>query len=220
MSKIILDLCGGTGSWSQPYKDAGYEVIIITLPWYDVTKVEFTGEHFILKPMQWVGNWQEAVLIVPIKQIHGILAAPPCTEFSKAKGNAYRDFKEGMEVVSICMGIIWNCRINGPLKFWALENPVGFLRQFLGNPKFTFEPYEFGSLHSKRTDVWGYFNAPRKKFKSLPPLIKASEGDKSHARSYSNPKAPSMYKHLKLNRAAIRAITPPEFALAFWRANP
>ena len=24
--KIILDLCGGTGSWSKPYKDAGYDV--------------------------------------------------------------------------------------------------------------------------------------------------------------------------------------------------
>lgn len=26
MSKIILDLCGGTGSWSKPYRDAGYDV--------------------------------------------------------------------------------------------------------------------------------------------------------------------------------------------------
>lgn len=24
--KIILDLCGGTGSWSKPYKEAGYDV--------------------------------------------------------------------------------------------------------------------------------------------------------------------------------------------------
>lgn len=24
--KIILDLCGGTGAWSKPYKDAGYEM--------------------------------------------------------------------------------------------------------------------------------------------------------------------------------------------------
>ena len=24
--KIILDLCGGTGAWSKPYKDAGYDV--------------------------------------------------------------------------------------------------------------------------------------------------------------------------------------------------
>lgn len=30
--KIILDLCGGTGSWSKPYKDAGYDVRVITLP--------------------------------------------------------------------------------------------------------------------------------------------------------------------------------------------
>ena len=30
--KIILDLCGGTGSWSRPYKEAGYDVRLITLP--------------------------------------------------------------------------------------------------------------------------------------------------------------------------------------------
>ena len=36
MSKIILDLCGGTGSWSKPYKEAGYDVRVITLPEYDL----------------------------------------------------------------------------------------------------------------------------------------------------------------------------------------
>ena len=36
MSKIILDLCGGTGSWSKPYRDAGYDVRVITLPCYDL----------------------------------------------------------------------------------------------------------------------------------------------------------------------------------------
>lgn len=35
-NKIILDLCGGTGSWSKPYKEAGYDVRLITLPEYDV----------------------------------------------------------------------------------------------------------------------------------------------------------------------------------------
>ena len=34
--KIILDLCGGTGSWSKPYKEAGYDVRLITLPNEDV----------------------------------------------------------------------------------------------------------------------------------------------------------------------------------------
>lgn len=35
--KIILDLCGGTGAWSQPYAEAGYDVRVITLPDYDIS---------------------------------------------------------------------------------------------------------------------------------------------------------------------------------------
>lgn len=34
--KIILDLCGGSGSWSRPYQEAGYDVKLITLPDHDV----------------------------------------------------------------------------------------------------------------------------------------------------------------------------------------
>ena len=36
--KIILDLCGGTGSWSKPYVEAGYDVRLVTLPDFDVRK--------------------------------------------------------------------------------------------------------------------------------------------------------------------------------------
>lgn len=39
-NKIILDLCGGTGSWSKPYKEAGYDVRNITLPEFDVLTYE------------------------------------------------------------------------------------------------------------------------------------------------------------------------------------
>ena len=38
--KIILDLCGGTGSWSKPYKEAGYDVRLVTLPGNDVLAYE------------------------------------------------------------------------------------------------------------------------------------------------------------------------------------
>ena len=34
--KIILDLCGGTGAWSAPYRENGYDVRVITLPEYDL----------------------------------------------------------------------------------------------------------------------------------------------------------------------------------------
>ena len=44
MKKVILDLCGGTGAWSRPYKEAGYEVINVTLSDYDVTKTDFNSK--------------------------------------------------------------------------------------------------------------------------------------------------------------------------------
>ena len=36
MKKIILDLCGGTGSWTKYYSEKDYDVRIITLPDNDV----------------------------------------------------------------------------------------------------------------------------------------------------------------------------------------
>jgi hypothetical protein len=132
-NKIILDLCGGTGAWSKPYKDAGYDVRLITLPEQDVRTY------------------------IPPENVYGILVAPPCTEFSLAKSNKNRNFSKGIEIVSACLKIIWKCRIEGCLSWWVIENPRGFLRQFLGLPAFTFEQWEFDDFGIKPTDLWGYF---------------------------------------------------------------
>lgn len=99
MQKIILDLCGGTGAWSRPYKEAGYDVRKITLPIYDVRDYS------------------------PPDNVYGILAAPPCTEFSLAKGNAARDFVSAMEVVKACLNIIWCCRLRGGAKVLGARKP-------------------------------------------------------------------------------------------------
>jgi hypothetical protein len=136
MSKIILDLCGGTGAWSKPYKEAGYEVVNVTLPKYNVKS------------------------FVPIYPVYGILAAPPCTMFSLARTTAKtpRNLKQGMEIVAACMRIIW---LVHP-KFWVMENPKGLLRQFMGKPAFEFDASEFGCDYNKHTDLWGYFREPKK----------------------------------------------------------
>ena len=193
--KIILDLCGGTGSWSRPYKEAGYDVRLITLPEYDVRTYQ------------------------PQENVYGILAAPPCTEFSIAKGSRPRDFAGGMEIVEAWLRIIWRCRMTGSLKFWAMENPVGFLRQFLGVPAYQFEQWQFGEDKTKRTDIWGYFNQPTPLIRDKPADIKKRIGKKSHGRAWSKLYCPPEYVHLDLDRAALRAITPPGFAQAFFRAN-
>lgn len=153
--KIILDLCGGTGSWSRHYQLAGYDVRNITLPEYDVLTYRAP------------------------ENVYGILAAPPCTEFSvlncKAEARE-RKPDEGLKIVMACLRIIQECRPH----FWALENPVGYLREYMGKPRLTFQPWEYGDPWTKRTDIWGAVLYPGKEVflvggcpKQNPPLFKA-----------------------------------------------
>lgn len=191
--KIILDLCGGSGSWSKPYKEAGYEVINVTLPEYDVRTYS------------------------PPQNVYGILAAPPCTMFSFARTRAIkpRNFREGMEIVEACLKIIWKCRFEAPLKFWAMENPKCYLRQFLGKSVMTFHPWEYGDAYTKATDIWGYFNIPKKSPIKVP--IEILEKCKTNSREL--PKFPSISEITGSQQAAKRAITPKGFAEAFFEAN-
>lgn len=190
MSRLILDLCGGTGSWSKPYREAGYTVELVTLPCFDVRRY-----------------------MAP-ENVYGVLAAPPCTMFSVARQRAKkpRDFREGMEVVEACLKLIWQCRYDGALKFWAMENPRGYLRQFMGRPAATFEPWEYGDEHSKKTDLWGYFNMPKKAFDSKHLFVKEQDAH------WQNPSRPQGFE--KLTRQEVRSITPSGFARAFYLANP
>lgn len=187
--KIILDLCGGTGSWSKTYKDAGYDVRIVSLPEHDVR------------------------LYIPPPKVHGVLAAPPCTEFSMAKhfhgkGKYQHDFRRGLEIVSACMRVILTAK---PM-WWALENPHGYLRRWLGDPSFVFDPWQFGDPYQKKTDIWGEFRKPEP-FELRPPV---------DVKKFSMLKSKEIHPEFygKLTRTERRAITPQGFAQAFYEANP
>lgn len=135
VSRVVLDLCGGTGAWSKPYRDAGYDVRVLTLPDCDITTLQ-----------------------VPADRVQGVLCAPPCTEFSLAKNGSPRDIRAGLEVVSACLRIVYACKPT----WWALENPVGLLSHYLGVPRDVWEPFEFGDPHTKATALWGEFNIPQR----------------------------------------------------------
>ena len=186
--KIILDLCGNTGAWSKDYRNAGYDVRVITLPEYDVRTYKPPGN------------------------VYGILAAPTCTQFSLAAGKKMedRDTGEGMIVVRACLEIIWECK---PV-FWAMENPVGYLRRFMGLPAFTFRQWDFKDPGIKPTDLWGYFNKPRKTVKIRPhkkDLLYISAGG-SKGRN-------TREKGVDYTSALIASKTPHRFATAFFKAN-
>lgn len=219
--KIILDLCGGTGAWSKPYKEAGYDVRLITLPEYNVRTYE------------------------PPENVYGILAAPPCTmfAFSRTKAKKPRDLREGMECVRACLDIIWKmqevkqdtARKITTLKFWALENPYyGFLKYFLGKPAFIFDPWEFGDGYQKKTALWGYFNEPIKnpvpmseeikklaKTNSYLHKIPIEKGNR-HLLNALKQKYPKFGSDKDISfrfNAAVKSITPAGFAKAFYEAN-
>lgn len=202
--KIILDLCGGTGSWSRFYKAAGYDVRLVTLPDQDVLTYD------------------------PPEYVWGILAAPPCTEFSILNCKAEpreRKPEEGMKIVGACLRIIDQCQ---PV-WWALENPAGYLRKYLGHPKMTFQPWNYGDPWTKRTDLWGNFDFPVKTYLNwdqVPnklPLYTRPGRDKPNF-AYLHKSAwkdiPQLSYHEPQTDAEFRAMTPPGFAKAFFERNP
>lgn len=207
--KIILDLCGGTGSWSRPYKDAGYTVHVITLPDYSVADWWLADNGRLLRFRRNSPRKDGmSFLEVPVANVYGILAAPPCTQFSIARTRAKipRDLQGGMATVEACMRLIWHVQAykDGKLQFWAIENPVGLLRRFLGRPQFSFKQWEYGDGRDKPTDIWGFFNHPRKVVKERPDVP---------------PRWGSERVRDGLDRAAIRAMTPKGFAEQFYKAN-
>lgn len=182
--KIILDLCGGTGAWSKPYKDVGYDVRNITLPDFDVR------------------------LYQPPDNVYGILAAPPCTYFCRmrmCRGRPSDDqFREGLSVVDACLRIIL---LSNP-RWWALENPDGYLKNWLGEPALKFEPWYFGDSWTKRTCLWGKFNHPKKHINSIRPILIGKPGKRDRTTRISG------------SNTEKRSITPLGFAKAFFEANP
>lgn len=196
-------MCGGTGSWSRKYTQNGYDVRVITLPNYDVCTYN------------------------PPDNVYGILAAPPCTEFSVLNCIAEprkRDEDAGMVIVNACLKIIKQCKP----KWWAMENPRGFLRKYMGNPKLTFQPWWYGDPWTKATDIWGEFNIPERKYyywEDVPKLslyTRPSRGKPNFAFLHKSAwkDIPQLSFHKPESDAEFRAMTPPGFAEAFFRANP
>lgn len=228
MRKIILDLCGGTGSWSRPWEAAGYEVRVLTLPEYDVRDVRKTT--ILGVPCLWLENKCKAGAdrfeALPISGIVGILAAPPCTEFSVLNCRAearVRNESAGMEIVEACMCIIKAC---DPV-WWALENPRGYLRKYLGPPTMSFQPWQYGDPWTKATDIWGEFKIPAQMYErwedvpKLPLYTRPGRGKPNFAYLHKSAwvAIPQLSFHKPETDAEFRAMTPPGFAKSFFEAN-
>jgi hypothetical protein len=191
MKKIILHLCADTGSDSKVWEDQGYEVIKVG------SDIGVENYH-------------------PPENVYGIIANPPCTEFSTArKGGKARDTEVGMTLVNECLRIIDEANP----KFWVIENPArGALKKHLGKARFSYQPYQFGSPWSKHTSLWGEFNIPEVKYpkwKDVPDEIKIPELYVRPTATYANGKTrkatgvPSLaFQHAHTHMKYIKEFEP------------
>ena len=178
MKKIVLHLCADIGSDSRYFNDS--------------------DEFEVIKIGQKIGveNY------TPPKNVYGIIANPPCTEFSTARANGKaRNPKDGMFLVEHCMRIIKEC---SP-EFWVIENPArGVLKKYLGEPVYKYEPWWYGSPWTKATALWGDFVMPEKEYTKWEDVPK---NDKLYVRP-NRPKPSLAFLH----KSAIDLIPEFEFA--------
>lgn len=194
--KIIYHLCADIGSDSIYYQKNGYDVRLIG------KKIGVENAH-------------------PEGNVYGVIANPPCTHFSIARTVAKtpRDLREGMRLVKECLRFIWECFYQQynehsrkmPLQFWCIENPAtGYLRWFLGQPRFEYCPSWFGATFTKKTALWGQFNLPIIPFMEKPML----DGVRTLGGNYGR------NKYLQFTSdGGGKAMCTPAFAKAFYEAN-
>jgi hypothetical protein len=185
----VLSLFDRTGVWAQPYRDRGDLVHCVDLS---------RGEDVRLIPY-------------PFEPADVILAAVPCTEFAGSGARWWASKGDdaltgALSLLDATMRIIW---ANQP-SVWAIENPVGRLTDYIGAPRFIFDPHEFAGwadepdteAYTKRTCLWGRFAIPQKR--TVPPVL----GSMMHKLPPSD------------DRADLRSVTPQGFSRAFAEANP
>jgi hypothetical protein len=203
--RIILHLCADIGSDSKYYQlDPAYRVIKIGK---DIGVENFS----------------------PHGDVHGIIANPVCTEFSTARGfHKPGDYEKGLEMVRHCMRIIEKAKPS----WWVLENPAtGQLAKFIGKPRATYQPWEYGSPWTKKTALWGDFKMPLPKHIRWHEVTKIDglyqrPGRTKPALAFMHKSAvdliPEMAwaKDLIHEDADLRSMCSDGFAKAFYYANP
>jgi hypothetical protein len=172
----IWSFCDHSGHWASPWADAFHRVILVDPQhprgWGNkVTKngapmLTFGGtvREFLDEGGVYAGQWRPT----------GILAAPPCTDFS-VSGAQYWPAKDSdgrtAAAVRIVRDVLEAVNTYSP-DWWMLENPVGRLPRLvpeLGKPRIYVQPHHYAHLaddpdserYTKKTGLWGEFDVER-----------------------------------------------------------
>ncbi len=188
-NRTVISLFDASGVMSQPWIDAGYNVVT-----YDIQTGDDINDFNAEMLLDRHGN----------DNVWAVIAQPPCTDYASSGSQwwANKD-KEGLTELSneLVRQTMRTIELFRPPVWW-LENPVGRIQKLnnLPDPLLSFDPWHFGDPWTKRTNYWGNFN-PR-----LPTaMVEPVEGSKIHKLSSS-----AKYE---------RSLTPEGVAYAMFMAN-
>lgn len=188
-SRTVISLFDASGAWSQPWVDAGYNVVRYDLQdGQDIA--DFTAENVL----DTHGN----------DEVWAILAAPPRTDFASSGAQFWKEKDaDGRTEASneLVRQVLRTVELLRP-PIWAMENPVGRVAKLNALPEaqLKFDPWHFGDPYTKRTMLWGNFA------NQLPLApVDPTEGSK--------------IAKLSSGAKYERSLTPDGFSYAFFSAN-
>lgn len=233
--KTILSLFDYSGQWTEPFREAGHNVIAL-----DIKTDPGLAD---------VRNFNCAYFIeeLGIEWVDAIIAAPPCTDFTVAGAQYWkRKDQDGTTAASVFLvEQVLRCVEFWKPDWWVIENPVGRLPALIpgfGRPAMHFDPCDYSGFidlnpaegyrldvmrqmdgageftaadvelvkrsnaYTKKTALWGNFEHPEKRRREPVKVCKAG----------------SWLMKLGGNTAATkeaRSDTPAGFAEAFYLAN-
>jgi site-specific DNA-cytosine methylase len=167
--KLCIDLCSGLGGFSQAFRERqDWEVVAIDIdpemPCDIVADVRYLPLRNDIRPRV-------------------VLASPPCERFSLANPRwPKKGIGRALEIVGACLEAIVDLKPD----YWALENPKGRLRWFLGSPPHSVRLRDYGLKRSvqggrwrraiKPTDIWGNIPFPMLEAERVPRIARGGTG--------------------------------------------
>jgi hypothetical protein len=205
--KVCVDLFCGLGGFSAAFEDAK-DWHVVTVDIESRFDPDVQADVLELRPADIldalpVAEWDDMDLFV-------VLASPPCTQFSLAASSLERivdgepQTPEAREAVALAHHTIGLIQGMAP-DYWWVENPRGYLRQFLGDPQTTVTYCQYGMDYMKPTDLWGEFP------KSWHPRS-CNHGDECHAYNTDGDHGGKGNCEVIADGAAERALVPYELS--------
>jgi hypothetical protein len=201
--RTVISLFDTSGVWSQPWVDAGYEVVPVDIQ--DGLDIMDVDMEYLVGHLYNVGD------------IYAVIAAPPCTVMTVANTRNWKAADEDGRTRATQEALSHVFNLIGWTKptVWAIENPtnsrIGLTKTGkprdnapigLGIPTLDFHPNHFGAKHEKSTSLWGNMNPdlPLNYVEATENMLNSTGGKTQEAMN-------------------IRSQTPEGFAYAFFMAN-